>query len=352
MIEGLKPSPIKNNTTNEKHNKTVDAVVILDNCLNLCLDFIVNCCTAKSATHKLKRILISYRRTVLASMHHNQYTFLVNPRKVVKYVHFQEMVEPFQNHEVWRISPAVHSLLQLTVIMATKKKTVRFTDSSLINNDVLRPWTIDVNLDRRLHQEAIALNKILAFTTPQKFAGTLVGSVLDSAPDEFKEFQNTLNQRTKAKLSGSTTLNEQPPVSGNRSNRSNTDSSRLRSNISEKAQSDSGNVSRAFTPSIEDYSDCFEPADLAYIEKLKRNSMRTAMRGNTTHASTIHGIRYSQAPFGPISPSKSKLLLTTYQNPRLNASISHSKIPAVRHNLPTSTGGSSYISSGHHKTHY
>jgi hypothetical protein len=90
------------------------------------------------------------------------------------------------------------------------------------------------------------------------------------------------------------------------------------------------------TPSVETYQDCFEAADLAYIERVKHSmyskSMRT-MRARTAHTAPIQSIRYSQEPFGPISPTKSKLILTTYHNPKLNASMSISKIPIVRNNL-------------------
>jgi hypothetical protein len=224
--------------------------------------------------------------------------------------------------------------------MASKKKTVRFTDSSLINNDVLRPWTIDLNLDRRLQQESSALDKILSFTTPQKFAGTLASSVLDSTPDEFKEFRSTLDQRMNArKFGASTQVPQSDPGSGgknsnNNSQRQNSDSSRLRNELGEKLPS--GRRSGAATPSVEMYQDCFEAADLAYIERVKQSmyskSMRS-MRAKTAHTAPIQSIRYSQEPFGPISPSKSKLMLTTYHNPKLNASMSVSKLPVLRNSL-------------------
>jgi hypothetical protein len=224
--------------------------------------------------------------------------------------------------------------------MASKKKTVRFTDSSLINNDVLRPWTIDLNLDRRLQQESSALDKILSFTTPQKFAGTLASSVLDSAPDEYKEFRSTLEQRMNASKFGvSAQVPQSEPGSGGKSSnsnsqRGNSDSSRLRNEFGEKLPS--GRRSGVATPSVETYQDCFEAADLAYIERVKHSmyskSMRT-MRAKTAHTAPIQSIRYSQEPFGPISPTKSKLLLMTYHNPKLNASMSVSKIPIVRNSM-------------------
>lgn len=229
--------------------------------------------------------------------------------------------------------------------MTSKKKQVRFRDSSLINNDVLRPWTIDLNLDRRLQQESFALDKILAFTTPQKFAGTLASSVLDHPPDEFKEFQSTLDQKIRGKsLTDSLDQQQQLSVqgvgananngSGNNSNR-NSDSSRFKSNVSDRGLG-SGRQSGTQTPVTESFSDCFDAADLAYIERIKSNMYSRSMRSTrarTAYAAPLQSIRYSQQPFGPISPTKSKLMLTTYHNPKLNPVISHSKIPIIKEHI-------------------
>jgi len=219
--------------------------------------------------------------------------------------------------------------------MASKGKTVRFRDSSLIDNDELRPWTIDLNLEQRLQQESGALDKILLFTTPQKFAGTLANSVLDSAPQEFKEFKSTLEQRIQSRGTvpfESQKLSAKGSTSNSNSTR-NSDSSRQLSNRSSRNYS-SGRLSGAQTPTTESLQDCFDAADLAYIERIKSsmyaNSKRNTMRARTAQTGVLPSIRYSQEPFGPISPSKSKLILTTYHNPRLNPSVSHSKIPAIK----------------------
>lgn len=216
--------------------------------------------------------------------------------------------------------------------MAGKSKKVKFVDSSLINNDVLRPWTIDLTLDSKLQQEAIALEKILSFTTPQKFAGTLASSVLDATPVEYKEFKSTLEQKSNLSSTKSGGELKSPPISGKsnsnqQSQRSNqSESSRLKDNINEWGSGyGSDNQSRMTTPSV-DYQDCFDEADMAYIERVKQSmydkSMRRSKRAQTaTPLAPIQGIRYSEGPFGPISPNKSKLMLTTYHNPKLKPGI-------------------------------
>jgi hypothetical protein len=85
--------------------------------------------------------------------------------------------------------------------MAGQEKRVKFVDSAMLQNDVLRPWTIDIHLEKRLQQESSALNKILQFTTPQKFAGTLASSVIDSVPEELRVFRDTLNLKYSRRLS-------------------------------------------------------------------------------------------------------------------------------------------------------
>jgi len=76
--------------------------------------------------------------------------------------------------------------------MARKPKIL---DSSLIKNDVLRPWTIDIHENEKLFIETSALDIVLTYTTPQKFAGTLGISPLDARPKGYQEFEHTLNDK-------------------------------------------------------------------------------------------------------------------------------------------------------------
>jgi hypothetical protein len=198
-----------------------------------------------------------------------------------------------------------------------KKKSVKFLDSSLLNNDELRPWTIDLKLDQRLQQESIALDKILSFTTPQKFAGTLASSVLDSTPREFVEFRSTLQQNKSGQIGRAS---PEAPLSGKNSNRSNPDSSRSEG-VSGKKQLQVP-LSRSSTPMSETYQDLISDSDLEYIDRLKKSiymrsmSKMRAQTANSISAGTLSAIRYTQQPFGPISPTKSKLVLTSYHNPK------------------------------------
>lgn len=81
--------------------------------------------------------------------------------------------------------------------MARKPKII---DSSLIKNDVLRPWTIDIHENEKLQIETSALDIVLTYTTPQKFAGTLGVSPLDARPKGYREFEHTLNNKLVSTL--------------------------------------------------------------------------------------------------------------------------------------------------------
>lgn len=212
-------------------------------------------------------------------------------------------------------------------------KKVRFTDSALIKNDVLRPWTIDLNLDRKLHQEAVALDKILSFTTPQKFAGTLASSVLDTKLQEYTEFKSTLDHRIKTGVITSTGIIDAPgseKANSHSNSTRNSDSSRMVSNRSDRTNGGSSNLSRTMTPALDDY-ECFTEADLAYIDRMKRSStykksMRSSGRAQTAHTQSIQGIRYSQPSPGPLSPSRSKLNLTAFNHTKLRPNVSNTRL--------------------------
>ena len=199
-------------------------------------------------------------------------------------------------------------------------KKVRFTDLTLLKNDVLRPWTIDINLDRKLQQEAVALDKVLAFTTPQKFAGTLASSVLDTKLNEYAEFTTTLDQRIKTGIITSTGIVPRPETSTNSTRAS--DSTRNSTNRGDSSKGGSSAQSRSMTPAVEE-DECFTAADLAYIDRMKRSSLyKSKMRSSghrphTSHGQSLQGIRYSEKPFGPESATKSKLMITTFHNPKL-----------------------------------
>lgn len=81
--------------------------------------------------------------------------------------------------------------------MARKPKII---DSSMIKNDVLRPWTIDIHENEKLQIETSALDIVLTYTTPQKFAGTLGISPLDARPKGYQEFEYTLNDKLVSTL--------------------------------------------------------------------------------------------------------------------------------------------------------
>lgn len=175
----------------------------------------------------------------------------------------------------------------------------------------------------------MALDKILAFTTPQKFAGTLASSVLDHPPPEYRAFKSTLEQRAQQNKDAARTSNA--GTGGNNEEHS------ARSTGSFGLQSDnSRRPSGAQTPNTELYSDCFDAADLAYIERIKSNMYSKSIRSTRARAQTalvpLRGVRYAQE-LAPISPTKSKLIATTIHKPKLTPSMSHSKIPAVRNSL-------------------
>mmetsp|Transcript_10855 Transcript_10855/g.17681 ORF Transcript_10855/g.17681 Transcript_10855/m.17681 type:complete len:255 (+) Transcript_10855:111-875(+) len=213
-----------------------------------------------------------------------------------------------------------------------EKKTVKFLDSSLISNDVLRPWTINIDLEKRLQEESSAFDKILTFTTPQKFAGTLGSSDIDHVPDEFREYQPMLElnvtkklQETLSRTTKNRRLDPKSPA---------TSSSR----VSSHRESGSGRISRANTPSSRgghsgdgsgngsrrSSRGSYDDPDIEYIERLKRSMYVKTMKAQKSRAQTayhneyrpIQGIRYSEYPFGPVSPTKSKLILTPFHAPK------------------------------------
>ncbi|KAJ1433319.1 hypothetical protein B484DRAFT_447285 [Ochromonadaceae sp. CCMP2298] len=175
--------------------------------------------------------------------------------------------------------------------MAGQEKRVKFVDSAMLQNDVLRPWTIDIHLEKRLQQESSALNKILQFTTPQKFAGTLASSVIDSVPEELRVFRDTLNLKYSRRLSESVPV-ESPALSRR----------------SEASTRPSSSAPSSAIP--RDYDD----ADLEYIDRMKRSmylkSMRIRQRPATSHT-PINSIHYS----GSLLPTASKMLLLPFHPP-------------------------------------
>lgn len=65
-------------------------------------------------------------------------------------------------------------------------------DFALVKNEDLRPWTVNPELDKRLHHEMDALERTITYIAPQMNAGNLGCSVLDGNVPGVKDFQNTI----------------------------------------------------------------------------------------------------------------------------------------------------------------
>jgi hypothetical protein len=75
-------------------------------------------------------------------------------------------------------------------------KKINLLNISLVPDGDLRPWTKDDDLDNKLLAEALALDKAISTTSPQKLAGVRGDSILDSKPDELIEYIRIKNGRT------------------------------------------------------------------------------------------------------------------------------------------------------------
>lgn len=75
--------------------------------------------------------------------------------------------------------------------MSHKKKVF---DISLVPNDVLRPWTMDLILDENIHDEVERLNKTISCTSPQKKAGVRGDSILDGMQNTILEHEGTIRR--------------------------------------------------------------------------------------------------------------------------------------------------------------
>lgn len=69
---------------------------------------------------------------------------------------------------------------------------------SCLDNEVLRPWTIDVLANERLREEMSALENTISITSPQKNAGRRGVSILDNQIPALVDFHKTVKQRAVA----------------------------------------------------------------------------------------------------------------------------------------------------------
>ena len=67
-------------------------------------------------------------------------------------------------------------------------------DVSLLNNEVLRPWTIDINSFSKMKDEAFELEKTKMFTSPPKWGGLRGSSELESKPFGYDTLRRTVHK--------------------------------------------------------------------------------------------------------------------------------------------------------------
>ncbi len=173
----------------------------------------------------------------------------------------------------------------------SKPKTV---DVSMLSNDDLRPWTMDLVLEERLVIEVDSLEKTISYTSPHKIAGTRGSSVLDGRQPELLEHVRTIK-------------NLMPSDSYVETARSNTNSrSSDRNNLPALPSNHQlvldGSGSRPLSTASRQSSahsqhgDPTEESDAEHIRQLQTSMLRQSQQQRTQRLNTspLKAIRYEQ----------------------------------------------------------
>jgi hypothetical protein len=70
-------------------------------------------------------------------------------------------------------------------------------DLATLNNDLLRPWTVNPGTEKILTREISKLDKTINITSPQMSAGDIGYSVLDRKAPEIEDFHTTMKNRSR-----------------------------------------------------------------------------------------------------------------------------------------------------------
>lgn len=189
-------------------------------------------------------------------------------------------------------------------------------DAARMDNNTLRPWTVNTQSEEVLKTAIQDLEKTKAYTTPQKKAGIRGFSILDQKEPAMIDFENSIKLR--ATLNGYRTQFQ--PTTAEHSNgimvvgskmktSSKTGSRQKNETQSPLAQNFSESQINNLTTPINDYVE-EDDEDTKYIDKIRKriyNEARHAREYNRPN--TVHTVHFSKN-FG----NRSKLLLKEEQN--------------------------------------
>jgi len=139
-------------------------------------------------------------------------------------------------------------------------KLLRKIDVGKLNNDILRPWTVNHQSQEVLRNAINDLERTKAYTTPQKKAGVRGLSVLDQKEPVMIDFENTMKLR--ATLNGYRT--QYHPTTAEQQNGTRSSKSKTSSKLSSRQLKDTINN----TNSTEQSSDLIQSNPIATALKI------------------------------------------------------------------------------------
>lgn len=195
-----------------------------------------------------------------------------------------------------------------------KQKTA---DVSLLKNDILRPWTINLSSSGLMRSETEKLDMVQTFTTPQKWAGIRGMSVLEAKPEGFDRIQQYVKKQVRMREED---YEPTPPLTGNRggdtsdvltaktaskmSTGKRTTSSRLpssqRSNPAAEGSADQSCSAVSMRRQLEDDE---KATGIEYITRVQRSIYVNSMRSLRKQEAPLHTIKYVPIRPKPVAAS-------------------------------------------------
>ena len=157
--------------------------------------------------------------------------------------------------------------------MSPKKKVF---DITLVPNNVLRPWTMDDQLDFKISEEVECLERTISQISPQKLAGLRGDSILDGLSAGLAEHEKTIRRPHNF---GTTVIAESKPTSRQSSRASSVQFKQTFTEVSPRAES------------VRSRND-EEIADEQHIEDLQRTMHRRAVSSHSISKSPLATVRY------------------------------------------------------------
>lgn len=214
-----------------------------------------------------------------------------------------------------------------------KKKTIeieerrpRIVDVSLLNNEALRPWTIDIKSEERMKDEVEKLEKTITITTPQKWGGFPGSSCLEHKPQGFEKLPRFVHKRVVEKemeedetcfLTPSTTnpsstrsdnritsrqssrlmRSGSRAVTGEKSNGGSGRNKLISNGLSAGSRGDSAGLQQVDVTDMYgvEIDELVDARDLEHLNQLRKGMQLEAIRARRqSHLSPMHAIKYRQ----------------------------------------------------------